>query len=351
MSLIVFALAAVLAAAGQAQDGDATRNCRDDNGVDRCARLAEDVGTLGMASLEDEQAAGTEVYRITQINGAGRLMPGVAYERRVGAAPQVVVYATGGVRMAAAVPLAEWEAVQGMARFADRELKPLPGEADPLANICFHAWLSTVEIVNAANRGRPDGPIRRRTESSCGGALTSSFAFDLPTLAIKHFPDCDALNPNDYRNDITRLAQCVRFKGDRLAAALLVNQIGLRLVPEEAEGSPLAWARRLQPNSASRIDWNGQIVTGGGGARSPIAIFMARMQTENPSLRAYLSRFEAVSSTRVEVAGDASIEDPQNQNGPPLSAPFRQVWTWDVNGLNWALESWVVEPFAPLSRN
>lgn len=351
MSLIAFALAAVLAASAQATDGDVARNCRDDNGVDRCARLAEDVRTLGMASLEDEQAAGTEVYRITQINGGGQLMPGVAYERRLGASPQVVVYATDGVRMAAAVPLAEWEAVQGMARFADRELKPLPGEADPLANICFHAWLSTVEIVNAANRGRPDGPIRRRMESACGGALTSRFAFDLPTLAIKHFPDCDALNPNDYRNDITRLAQCVRFKGDRLAAAQLVNQIGLRLVPEEAEGSPLAWARRLQPNSTTRIDWDGQVMTGGGGARSRIAIFMAGMQTENPSLRAYLSTFEGVSSTRVEVEGDASIEDPQNQNGPPLSAPFRQVWIWDVNGLNWALESWVVEPFAPLRPN
>lgn len=351
MSLIAFALAAVLAASGQAQDGDATRNCRDDNGVDRCARLAEDVRILGMASLEDEQAAGTEVYRITQINGAGRLMPGVAYERRVGAAPQVVVYATGGVRMAAAVPLAEWEAVQGMARFADRELKPLQGEPSSELTICLHSWLSTVEIANAANRGRPDGPVRRRTESACGGALTSSFASDLPTLAIKHFPDCDALNPNDYRNDITRLAQCVRFKGDRLAVAQLVNQVGLRLVPEESEGLPLAWARRLQANSATRIDWGGQVVTGGGGARSPIAIFMARVQTENPSLRAYLSTFEAVSSTRVEVVGDAAINDPQDENGPPLSAPFRQVWIWDVNGLNWALESWVVEPFAPLRPN
>jgi len=352
MSLIVFALAAVLAAAGSPQDEDAVRNCRDDNGVDRCARLAEDVRNLGMASLEEEKAAGAEVYRILQIDGYGRLMPGIAYERRVGAGPQVAIYAKDGVRMAAAVPLAEWEAVQGMARVADRELVPPPERADSEDIIlCLHAWLSTVEIANAADRGRPDGPARRRTESACDGGLTNRFAFNLATLAIKRFPDCDVLDPDDYRNDMTRLEQCARFKGDRLAVAQLVNQVERWFMPDSDEGTPLAWARLLQPRDASRVDWGGQVVTGGDGARSPIAVFMARIQAENPSLRVYPSTFEGVSSTRVEVAGEAAMENPQDENGPPLSAPFRQVWVWDVNGLSWALESWVAEPFAPLSQN
>lgn len=351
MSLIAFALAAAFATGGSTQDEDAARNCRDDNGVDRCERLAQDVLTLGMASLEAEKTAGAEVYRILQIDGYGRLMPGIAYERRVGAGPQVVVYAKDGVRMAAVVPLAEWEAVQGMARFADRELTP-PGRSNPdEISICFHAWLSTVEIVNAADRGQPDGPIRRRTESACNGGLTNRFAFDLAALAIKRFPDCDVLDPDDYRNDMTRLEQCARFRGDRLAVAQLVNQVGRSFMPEREDGSPLGWARRLQPRESSRIDWGGQVATGGDGARSPIAVFMARIQAENPSLRVYPSTFEGVSSTRVEVAGEAAMENPQDENGLPLSAPFRQVWVWDVNGLTWALESWVVEPFAPLSRN
>jgi hypothetical protein len=352
MSLIAFALAAVLAAAGSLQDEDTARNCRDDNGVDRCARVAEDALSLGMPSLETEKAAGAEVYRILQIDGYGRLMPAVAYERRVGAGPQVVVYAKDGVRMAAAVPLVEWEAVQGMARFADREMTPPPGQSNPdEINICFHAWLSTVEIANAADRGRPDGSVRRRTESACNGGLASRFAFDLAALAIKRFPDCDVLNPDDYRNDMTRLEQCARFSGDRLAVAQLVNQVERSFMPEREDGSSMGWARRLQPRESSRLDWDGQVMAGGGGARSPIAVFMARMQAENPSLRLYPSRFEGVSSTRVEVAGDVSMENPQDENGPPLSASFRQTWVWDVYGLTWALESWAVEPFAPLRRN
>lgn len=352
MSLIAFALATVLAAAVSPQNENAARNCRDDNGLDRCARLAQDVFTLGMASLEAEKTAGAEVYRILQIDGYARLMPGIAYERRVGAGPQVVVYARDGVRMAAAVPLSEWEAVQGMARVADRELVPPPERADSEEIIlCLHAWLSTVEIANAADRGRPDGPARRRTESACNGGLTNRFAFDLAALAIKRFPDCDVLDPDDYRNDMTRLEQCTRFKGDRLAVAQLVNQVERSFMPEREDGSPMGWARRLQPRESSSIDWGGQAVTGGGGARSPIAMFMARMQAENPGLRIYPSTFEGVSSTRVEVAGEVAMEDPQDENGPPLSAPFRQVWVWDVNGLTWALENWVVEPFAPMSRN
>lgn len=352
MSLIAFALAAVLAVAGSPQDEDAARNCRDDDGVDRCARVAEDVRNLGMASLEEEKAAGAEVYRILQIDGYGRLMPAIAYERRVGAGPQVVVYAKGGVRMAAAVPVAEWEAVQSMARTADRELVPRPGRADSEEIIlCLHAWLSTVEIANAADRGRPDGPVRRRTESACNGGLTSRFAFDLTALAIKRFPDCDVLDPDDYRNDMTRLEQCALFRGDRLAVAQLVNRLERWFMPEREDGSPMGWARRLQPREFSRVDWGGQVMTGGGGARSPIAVFMARIQAENPSLRIYPSTFEGVSSTRVEVAGDVAMENPQDEDGPSLLAPFRQVWIWDVNGLNWALESWVVEPFAPLRPN
>lgn len=338
------ALMLSLALSGQTPQTD--QSCSDDNGVDRCARLTEDARALGMATLDVEQATGTEVYRIIQIDGYGRLMPGIAYERRTGSSPQVVVYGKEGARMSAPVSPEAWRTVQSMARFADRELAPLPDEpANPLAGICLHSWLSTAEIANGARRGVPDQPVRRRTESACGGGLTTTFAFDLASMAIKAFPDCDLLDKSEYRNDMTRLEQCLRFKGDRLAAVELMNQVGWRFVPDDAEDKALAWARRLQPTQTTRLDWGGTVTTGGGGARSPVAAFLARFQTDNPSLRGYISTLDAKSSTQIEATGRMDMSGPDDTD---LTAPFTQTWVWDPNSLGWTLETWIVQPFVPV---
>lgn len=324
-------------------------DCRDDNGTDRCSQTnrAAVLNTLGMLAIEDEKTAGVEVYRVIQIDGYGNVMPSIAYERRPGSAPQVVIYAADGNKMAAPVTAREWSTVQGMARFADRTLEPLPGPTDALAGLCLHAWLSTVEIANAAERGMPNGPVRRRTESACNGTLTTRFAFDLPALAIKHFPECDVLDPEDYRNDVTRLAQCVRFKGDRLAAAELMNQVGWRLTPDREPDTARAWASQFGLNAETRLDWAGHTVTARRGINSnAVATYLAQRQTETPSLRAYIGSFNGTSSTRVETTGRTDMDGPENSR---LSATFSQVWVWNSAGLNWTLERWTVQPFEPIN--
>ena len=341
-------IALVFATALAGQDVAVPRECRDDNGVDRCdeENRAEALIRLGMASLEVEKAEGVEVYRTLQVDGYGRLMPSVAYERRPGQAPQVVIYGTDGDRLAAPVSADEWRRVQDMARFADREVAPAPRSdaAEDEVFICLHAWVSTVEIANAAERGVPEGPTRRRTESACDGALTTRFAFDIPALAIKHFPECDVLNPEDHRNDMTRLAQCLHFEGDRLAAAEVMNQIGWLLTPDGHEDTELEWARQLRPTARTRLIWAGESI-GDGANVSTVSRDLARRQAEDPSLRAYISSFNAPSSTRVETTGSMERDGPEDSR---LSAPFTQVWVWDPNGLSWTLESWTIQPFAPL---
>jgi hypothetical protein len=342
-------VALILSLALSGQDAAPSRDCLDDNGTDRCARegRAEVLATLGMVSIEDEQAAGAEVYRTLQVDGYGNVMPSIAYERRVGEPPQVVVYAADGNRLTAPVPADEWATVQAMARFADRTLEPLPGPADPLASLCLHAWLSTVEIANAAERGVPAGPVRRRTESACNGTLTTRFAFDLPALAIKHFPECERLDPEDHRNDMTRLAQCIRFKGDRLAVAELMNQVGWRLTPDRDADTPRAWAVLFGLNAETRLDWAGERVTAGRGLTgNAVAAYLAQRQTEDDSLRAYISGYNGTSSTRVETTGRIDRDGPDNTR---LSAPFSQVWLWNSNGLNWTLDSWTIQAFTPIN--
>ena len=320
------------------------RDCRDDTGTDRCAAetRARTLTTLGMASIEDELAAGTEVYRTVQVDGYGQLMAGVAFERRAGSSPQIVVYGSNGARMTAPAPLDDWREVQQDARLADRELVPV-GTIDELG-LCLHAWVSTVETANAADRGAPRATVRRRTQTACGPGLTSRFAFDLVRRAIKAFPDCDALDPDDHRNDAARLKLCVGFKGDRLAAVELMNQAGWRVVPEQGADTELAWMRALGGNGSIRLDWAGERIDGAGTFRAnPVAAFLVRKTAELDGFRGYVTSYDAVSSTRIETTGRLDFDAADDLT---YSAPFRQVWLWNSNSLVWQLDSWTVDPFA-----
>lgn len=322
--------------------------CRTADEVNRCdpANRAALVGALGMPSIEEELAAGAEVYRVTQIDGYGRIMPGISFERRPGASPQVVVHGHGGRRMSAILPLSDWQAVQSWGRFADRELVPLPKTSPDEISICLHAWSSTVEIANAEHRGVPDGKMRTRSESACDGGLTWRFANDAAALAMKRLGDCDALDPEDHRNDASRLQACLGFDGDRFAAAELMNQTGWILTPDNPEASR-AWAGVLGVNSATRLDWAGATITGARGvADNPVAVFLAARQAETPSLRAYITGFNGVSSTRVETTGSLEKDGIGDER---LRAPFRQVWVWDSYALMWTLQSWTVEAFRPMA--
>lgn len=340
------ALVISLTLAGQ-DAAAANPHCRTADEVNRCdpANRAALVDALGMLSIEEELAAGTEVYRVTQIDGYGRIMPGISFERRAGASPRVVLYGHGGRRMSAILPLSDWREVQSWGRFADRELVPLPKNSPDEVVICLHAWSSTVEIANAADRGVPDGKVRTRSESSCDGGLAWRFANDAAALAMKSLGDCDALDPEGHRNDASRLQACLGFDGDRLAAAELMNQTGWILTPDNPEG-PRAWARVLGVNSATRLDWAGAAVNGDRVADNPVAVFLAARQAETPSLRAYITGFNGVSSTRVETTGSLEKDGIGDER---LRAPFRQVWVWDSYALMWSLQSWTVEAFRPMS--
>jgi hypothetical protein len=341
------ALVISLTLAGQ-DAGTVNVRCRTADDVDRChpANRATLVGALGMATIEEERGAGVEVYRVTQIDGYGRIMPGISFERRPGAPPQVVVYGHGGRRMSAVLPFTDWRTVQSRGRFADRELVPLPKSAPDEVSICLHGWSSTVEIANAVDRGVPDGKSRTRSESACDGGLATRFANDAAQLAITNLGDCDALDPDEHRNDASRLQVCLGFDGDRLAAAEVMNQTGWRLTPDNPE-TARAWASVLGMNSATRLDWAGTSVTGARGvAANPVAVFLAARHAESPSLRAYIGALTGVSSTRVEATGSLEMDGPGDGR---LQAPFRQVWIWDPNGLMWTLQSWTVEAFQPMA--
>ena len=323
------------------------RDCLDDNLTDRCrADQQEKVRAMcGVASREEEAAAGAEIYRAFFVDGYGRDMPVVAFERRRGQAPQAVVYGSGGLRISAPLSAAAWARVRGDAAFADRKLEPLPAQGGEVG-LCLHSWVQTVEMANSTPARWRVEHVRRRTEDACSGGLTTRFAFELADMAVEAIHPCDALDIDQQRNRITQLATCLSLEGDRLAAAELRNarfNFGPRrgLDPKDAG----AWRASIGTNGSPVLDWGGAVVRTDRGRDNRVAEFIVGKLNELPNLRFEQHLFEGVSGREGIVRGQATYGD----DGTGYAASYRQVWVWDPNLGEWMLSEWTVEPFRPIS--
>lgn len=323
------------------------RDCLDDNLTDRCQPDQQEKvrAMFGVDSIEQEAAAGAEIYRAFFVDGYGQDMPVVAFERRRGQAPQAVVYGSGGRRISAPLSAAAWARVRGDAVWADRKLEPLPAQGEELG-FCLHSWVQTVEMANSTPGGRRVEPVRRRVEDACGGGLTTRFAIELADAAVEAIHPCDVLDIEQQRNRITQLAACLSLDGDRLAAAELRNArsaFGPRrgLDPKDAG----AWRAAIGTNGSPVLDWAGAVVRTERGRDNKVAEFIVGKLEELPNLRFEQRQFEGVSGREGVVRGQATYGD----DNAGFAAPYRQVWLWDPNLSEWMLSEWTVEPFRPIS--
>ena len=340
MSLIVFAVIAGLSM----QDPTVSEDCQDDNLVDRCApeRQAQTRTLLGMATIEDEAAADAEIYRASYVDGYGRDMPAVAFERRAGSSPVVTVYGFDGARLSAPVSAADWARVKEEAELADRQLAPPAGSNGEVLNLCLHSWVSTAEMANSSVSRHPVA-VRRRTEDACSRGLTNRFAFRLAEIAVGAIAPCGELDRTRQRNDVTILATCLDLKGDRFTAVELRNERG-RIGPDWGQdpSDEGLWRASMGLNGSPVLNWAGTEVASSRGRHDAVAKFIVARIADHPGLRFDQLQFEGIDRRRGVVTGEAWYEVGDHS----YRAPYTQTWVWDPNLNEWMLERWIVEPFA-----
>lgn len=339
--MLIAALAAALFAADPQTPVD--RDCMDDDLRDRCAAAdrAKVEAELGLASIEAEAAAGSEVYRARFVDGYGRDMPAVAFVRRPGQDPMVEVQGSGGRRMTAPVEPDVWDAVVARARFADRELVPVEtaAGANALPPICLHSWVVVVEMANS-RRDREIAPVRRATQGACGGGLAMDYAFALAEKAVPALAPCRLIDRDRQRNDVTVLATCLGLEGDRFTAAALWNhQLKAPQRWDESRTETMAWQAHLGMNARPVLDWQGQIATRDGTRGSAAAQDIARRFKAEPDMMFEPARFRGLSGREGEIEGWVIMPDDR-------VAAYRQRWAWDPNMSQWMLERWTVEAFS-----
>lgn len=284
---------------------------------------------LGVALIEDETAAGVEVYRAFYLEGGGG-RPAVAFVRRPGHNPMVEVSGTGGRKMTAEVPAEVWATVREEAADADRAFVPL--SQDTGGEVCLDGGAVMVEIGTPALRPRP-ASVRRRAVSDCAPSPTLRFTTLLANLAVARFPACLAIDPDTVSDPgVSRLSWCFRLEGDQLAAAEVRN----RFRGEPGEGAlPAAWRDATGLEAGTRLTWNGEVFETG----AP-AVLIARAAAM-PGFQLGLSEIRGVSSREVRTTGHASSVT----DGGSRYADFIQIWRYDENVREWRLREWTFGPF------
>lgn len=216
------------------------RGCGDDNGTDRCdtdiQRTMRDL--YGWEAAEALLEQGVQFRRFMMVDGYGRDVLGVAFERRPGASPIVRVDVPEGDRnegafnlppsapLTAVVSLEHWnralETTQLIDQQLTREVGSSPEKDGDTITICLHGWFTVIEsgdpVVSDSGAGA-SSELLRDAEGACAKGLSMPAAFELADVAYGLLTECHQLDDADFRNRIMLLALCKRLGGDRMAAA------------------------------------------------------------------------------------------------------------------------------------
>lgn len=331
-----------LLVAAQAQPD---RNCTDDRGRDHCSedQRRQTRALYGVQSIEELAAAGTEVRRVFYIDGYGRDLVMIAFVRAPGRDPTVWVHhprREGEGRaepVHASVPLTLWnDVIQQSASFHRSFIDPramLRAEADGEMEFCFHSWVYVIEAVDRS-RGDSPPPIRRKTEDACEDGPGEAFAAQVGRVARSLFPHCAALAVEQYRNEATALAACRILRGDRVAAAEVLNRadaFGNVEGPQDARLIADLFHDRVA------IDWGGEVHAGTGSDADEF--WAGKMQPGQGGTHLSIHSVDGVNADRVRLIGSFSRWGPE-ANGDPgryETATMEQIWT-RINGGNWRVQ-------------
>lgn len=324
------------------------RGCSDDAGVDRCAaeEQARQRARFGLSPIEAHRDAGDQVRRVFYVDGYGRDLVAIVFIRAPGREPVVQLHfprraegAEAPSPLEASVPERTWDEMLFRSALFDRALVPLPADPDRIS-ICLHSWIYTVEASDPPDdSGRPAG-IRRATRGACQEGLVQSYAIEAQRAVLPLFAACARLDPTRHRNEAAQLAACGMLRGDRMAAAEVLNRIdGFR--DRRGPDGPGDLAGFFARDAT--VEWNGARHQGG----SAGAFWSARA-AENGNAHFFPQTVEGLSSRRVRATGIVSrIVDMPGRPSVIHRARVDQIWVLGPARI-FQIERATVGPFEPM---
>lgn len=351
MRSLVLLLVSLLVATPAAAQREVDSNCADDNGVDRCsAEQQRRVRALfGARSIEEHRDAGDQVRRVFYVDGYGRDVVLISFIRAPGREPMASVHfpRREGQPLRAAfetpVPETVWEDILRRSALFHRRFAapPLPGEGQAVS-ICLHSWVYTIEANDPRRRTDP-ASLRRKIEDACEDGPGEAFAWEMQSAALRLFPACAALDPDQHRNPASQLAACAILSGDRLAAATVMNRLNrFRSADRPDDAALLAGLFDFDRVS---IDWQGTLLSR---PARPQDFWLQRLAADGAH-GLYYDSIEGLSADRVRFRGSLrrSVDAPNEGPTTYYRAPVEMIWVY-TGAREYQIESvtvgaWVVQ--------
>jgi hypothetical protein len=323
-------------------------DCHDDDMVDRCsAGQQRKVRELfGVKSIEAHRDAGDQVRRAFYVDGYGNDVVAISFVRPKSGDPVLWVHflrQSDGSRaepLTAPVPEAIWQDLIRRSSHFDRRLVAPPKVQSESGDItlCMHSWVFTVEATDPAGKYEP-AILRRTTEDACDNGLGEAFATELQRAAVPLLAPCDRLDRARHRNEATLLSACRLLRGDRLAAAEVMNQLEWFRNVDEPEDKVLLAGQFAYD---ARLDWAGEQIASAGSA----AEAWARKVTEGGRANLFYEFIEGQSADRVRFVGLLS----RAVEGESVYRRARVEQIWTRNGSRFEIETATVGPFEPETK-
>lgn len=192
--------------------------------------------SYGWKSARELIAEKVQFRRFMMVNGYGRDVLAVTFERRPGSSPQVAVEvpqeeeaeALGlppPTPLTGALGKTHWQRALNLTLNFDEELaREVPNdqaEQREFISVCLHSWVVVIEGADypvSGDGGESTVELRTDIEDGCSDGLAMPAAFALAELAYEALPECHDLELEEYRNRVMLLAYCKRLGGDRVAA-------------------------------------------------------------------------------------------------------------------------------------
>lgn len=324
ITAILLSFASMLAAQ------QASTDCKDDRGTDRCAAAVQSRmrAMYDVPSIEEHARRGDEVRRVFYVDGYGRDLIAISFVRAAGRDPAAFVHfpRRGGERTTKALqaPVSHmvWADVLERSELFDREMLPRATDKQEV-KICLHAWLFLAEANDPARADGGRASIRRKVEDACQDGPVSAFATELQQMALPLFAHCDRLDPAKHRNPASQLGACRLLTGDRMAAAEVMNRAdALRNFRSPSDREQIAG---LFGHSVS-IDWAGERRTLG---MIPAGQYWADKLLAVGGANFYFETVKGLRADRVHLNGAFSrSEDPPSGEGRSVyyRAPVELTW-------------------------
>lgn len=193
----------------------------------------------GWESAQALMDAKVQFRRFMLVNGFGRDVVAIAFERKPESSPRVTVaaprsqYPRGHLQeLSAALGEEQWERIETATEKFDQKLvgegKVARDGPNGIIAVCTHGWTTVFEASdpNFAIDGVLGQPkLRTDVENACAQGLAMPTAFELARMAYDLLPECHGLDRRTPRNPASSLALCKKLGGDRAAAAAAVETL------------------------------------------------------------------------------------------------------------------------------